>query len=88
MKTAQDFMKQSKTGIYHWNVDICKECGYRCGFRIVGDTVWYDNGCGCPDVQEVRESSWDEMADYYNKNANIENAEHWGFYYSKLNPQA
>ena len=46
---------------------LCSMCNYACGFilDIPQDRIVYDNGCYCVKHHQKRNSSWDEVYDYY-----------------------
>ena len=68
MKTIQDFQQKAKEkDIKKVPVHNCSMCDYLCGYIIRGEEVFYDNGCGCVWGGE-RPSSWQEIADDYNRN--------------------
>jgi len=74
-RNAKEFEQKAKEkGITKWNMHDCSICGYKCGYIIRGDKVTYDPGCDCVNGPE-RESSWDHLADHYNRNQR-ENNEH------------
>lgn len=52
-----------KTGKRFFRFHDCSMCQYKCGYRVQGDAVQYDNGCYCVTYDGLRNSSWDEF--YY-----------------------
>jgi len=84
MKTADEFKVQAeKKEITGWDSHGCSLCGYVVGYKFKDGHVGYDNGCDCTGGQNVRMSSWEEVAESYNMQSN-ENVirkmnEFWGF---------
>jgi hypothetical protein len=70
LKTVEELKAQKeKHGYIGWNIHECSICHYMCGFVFQkdGDEVAYDNGCRCS-MQPMRPSSWEEVAEHYNRN--------------------
>ena len=71
MKTADDFKQQAKLhNIIRWNVHDCSICGYRCGYIIEGDQVYYDSGCDCVTYSDIKQRNFDDIAGLYNMQKN------------------
>jgi uncharacterized protein YceK len=75
-KTAEDFEKQVKEkNITSWILRYCSMCDAPLSFLFDGDDVYYDSGCDCVNFRTIpQESSYDELANHYNRN--IKNEEY------------
>jgi hypothetical protein len=69
-RSPEEFKKAAlEKDLYQWSIHDCSLCGYDCGFIFDREgNVSYDSGCYCS-RQPVRPSSWEEVADHYNRNA-------------------
>lgn len=68
LRSVEEFKQAAKdNGIKEWRIHNCSMCGYPCGYLINGDVVYYDAGCDCV-WRPPRESSWEDLADHYNRN--------------------
>ena len=75
MKQIEDFKKAAKErNISHWDIHECSMCRYECGFIIRGEEVYYDSGCKCT-MGPLRQSNWEELAEFYNNNAGASDVE-------------
>lgn len=70
LRSVEEFQRQAKKkGIDNWVIHHCSICGYPCGFiiEIEVNRIRYDSGCLCR--REIpRLSSWEELAECYNRN--------------------
>jgi hypothetical protein len=85
-KIGIDFNSSAiKKQISGWNTAKCGLCDYYFGFVFSGnhEEVGYDVGCECLGYQCIQISSWDHIADYYNRQKKKkyikEMNEFWGF---------
>lgn len=76
MKTASDFEKAAGDLKITWFENHrCSICDTPVGWRIRGSKVFYDSGCDCSSGGEnFHDSSWQEIADFYNRNAGAKDA--------------
>lgn len=75
MKKVDDFKKAARDqGVKRWNVHNCSICGYKCGYVINGDNVYYDSGCDCV-MGGLEPRDWEDIANSYNLNAGADDAE-------------
>lgn len=75
MKTADDFQKAAaERQIGRWSTHDCTICGIDVGFYFHGDYVEFDSSCDCV-WSDPRPSSWQEVADTYNRNAGAPDVE-------------
>lgn len=85
-KTRLDFQNAA----YHlkpkkWIVHHCSFCNYPCGYIFCDNNeyVGYDRGCYCTNRTNIREVSWNNLSDFYNKQTNVDVIkkmdEFWGF---------
>ena len=66
-KRPEDFKKAAQElKISRWTIHNCSMCGYPCGYIFRGDSVSYDCGCDCVAYTNIIQSSWEEVADFYN----------------------
>ncbi len=74
MKTAADFEKAAAERNIHFvpNHD-CSICGETVGWGIHDGVVLYNSSCGCARSQP-RRSSFEDIADFYNRNAGADDA--------------
>lgn len=83
MKTVEDFKKKAKEqNIRKWNIHDCSGCGYKCGYLIDGDQLYYDNGCYCI-MYPATPRDWQDLVDHYNRQSSDkyinEMNKFWGF---------
>lgn len=71
-RSPTDFRIAAETqGITRWPHHDCAICGYTLAFIFRGDRVIFDRGCHCTKgPMEKLDSSWEEVADYYNIQTN------------------
>ena len=70
-KQPADFMRAAvERGITKWQIRTCSICGYPTGYVIEGEGVLFDSGCWCSSegVSPPHRSSWEELAEHYNRN--------------------
>jgi hypothetical protein len=68
MKTPSEFEAQAaKVGMRTWILLDCPMCEYPCGFLFEDGNVFYDSGCSCTGRDTTRETSWNEVAEHYNR---------------------
>jgi hypothetical protein len=86
MRTAEEFKVQTQLRkIENWTLCNCEFCYYQCGFVFRPNHVFYDSGCYCVQdgFRDLRESSYQEVADHYNCQTNkdyiAEMNKFWGF---------
>ena len=76
MKTSDDFRNQAiKYNITKWTIRNCSICNFPIGyyfFRYPEYEVVFDGGCGCTSLSNLRPATWQDVADYYNKQTNLE----------------
>lgn len=73
MKTADDFKRAAaEKHIHRWTIHNCSICEAGVGFNIMGDYVEFDSSCACA-WSNPRPSSWEEVADTYNRNVGASN---------------
>ena len=66
-KSPKDFKNAAKKlNLSKWPVHDCSICGYSCGYVFDGNNVGYDSGCDCVTWENIRPSSWADVADFYN----------------------
>lgn len=69
MKTTTQMQKQvEKVKISEWLIHVCSMCDYSCGFLFNNKNVMYDNGCYCVSSIIIRDATWEEVANAYNRN--------------------
>lgn len=85
MKTVEELKQAAKDkNISFWEVHDCSMCGYKCGYVIRGEEVFYDAGCNCTYGGSLEPRSWQDLVNAYNMNAGATDvekrmAEHDGF---------
>jgi hypothetical protein len=86
MKTGTDFQQAAKDrNISRWCIHNCSMCDYPCGYIFCENhnLVAYDNGCDCTKRYFHRPTTWDHVAEQYNKQTHPEVInemnEYWGF---------
>lgn len=86
MKTAEDFKQAAIiTNPIKFHCHRCSMCGYPCGYVFSPDYehVGYDAGCDCTKRYIVNPSSYEDIANHYNMQKNVEHIkkmdEFWGF---------
>lgn len=76
IKTTEELKTQAKKiNLTFWEVHNCSMCGYKCGYIISDDNVFYDAGCDCVSYNDTQEKTWDELTETYNRNQPENNPE-------------
>lgn len=57
-----------KIGLDFYPVHDCSICGYTCGYRFHGESVFYDSGCYCVTYTNLQPRDWQDLAYTYNMN--------------------
>jgi hypothetical protein len=84
-RTGAEFrVAAAQRGITSWPIHNCSICGYPCGYRFDRrGGVWYDGGCHCVGESRVQDSSWNAVAEHYNRQTSPDVVrrydEFWGF---------
>jgi len=85
-KTRIDFQIAAfKRRLPTWNIRQCSICNYPLAYVFCNnhEKLGYDSGCYCTGGENIREVSWDQLADYYNMQTNEqyikEMNDFWGF---------
>lgn len=70
MKTANDIKRAvDESGLCGIAVHECSICRYQCGYVFKDGGVLYDRGCDCVTYQDLAPSSFDDVAAFYNRQA-------------------
>ena len=71
MRTAEDFKEQlQKRNITEWQIRDCSICGYTLRFMFLNGYVFFDRGCFCVNSPAIEESSFEHIAEIYNRQTN------------------
>lgn len=68
-RPADDFIRAAvERGIREWRIRECSICGYKLGYIIEGEGLFYDAGCHCSGRSVLEARTWDDLAAHYNRN--------------------
>ena len=68
MKTATEIkLAVNENGLDRLAVHNCSICHYQCGYIFKEGGVLYDRGCDCVTYHDIAPSSFDDVADFYNR---------------------
>lgn len=73
MRTAEEFKKSAlENRIDFWHIRNCAMCDYPLGYIICleNDSVKFDCGCYCVTYKRKQDSSWQDIAYFYNSQSN------------------
>lgn len=67
MKTPEEFELQANNkGIIKWQIRECSICNYPLSYYFSNGQVTFDSGCDCTRLNNIRQSSWNDVADFFN----------------------